>query len=89
METTHNAKDCPEKKEVSCSMCNKKGHIAMFHGRTWLNQANGQTDRLRRGGNDTNLKIVDPPKTAPLNAGAAGNNAATKQTDEEVENPPI
>ncbi|MEE3023244.1 MAG: hypothetical protein VX367_11695 [SAR324 cluster bacterium] len=32
----HGAKNCPEKRNVVCAFCNKKGHIAIFHGRQAL-----------------------------------------------------
>ena len=61
----HNAKDCPEKKEVTCTTCNKKGHIAMFHGRPALNPSNGPSESSRRNGNANNVNfdtnIVAPP----------------------------
>ena len=46
----HGAKDCPDKKNVICSLCNRRGHIAIFHGRPALFKQDGQTPAPRRGG---------------------------------------
>ena len=34
--TRHGAKNCPEKRNVMCVPCNRKGHVAIFHGRPAL-----------------------------------------------------
>ena len=46
----HGTKHCPDKKNVICALCNRRGHIAIFHGRPSLFKQDGQTPAPRRGG---------------------------------------
>ena len=78
MDMTHNAKDCPEKKEISCSTCGRKGHIAMFHGRNILNANNNPSDRSRQNAKDANLKVTDPPTQALMDIPTIKNKPAKK-----------
>ena len=55
----HNAKDCPEKRNVTCTTCGKKGHIALFHGRPMMQPSNGLSTQRN---DNIGLKIVDPPR---------------------------
>ena len=80
MDTTHNAKDCPEKKEISCSVCGKIGHIAMFHGRNILN-TNNPSDWSRQNAKDAYLKITDPPTQALMDILTIKRNPAEKVHD--------
>ena len=43
----HGAKNCPEKRNIVCALCNRKGHIAIFHGRQMLH-SNSPSDSSRR-----------------------------------------
>ena len=44
----HNARSCPEKREVTCSICNRKGHATLLHGRHLLHSPNDSPNRHRR-----------------------------------------
>ena len=77
MDMTHNAKDCPEKNEISCSLCGRKGHITMFHGRNILN-ANNPSDRSRQNAKDAHLRITDPPTQALMDIHTIKHNPAEK-----------
>ena len=77
MDMTHNAKDCPEKSEISCSICARKGHITMFHGRNILN-ANNPSDRSRQNAKDAHLRINDPPMQALMDIPTIKHNPAGK-----------
>ena len=46
--TQHGAKNCPEKRNVTCVLCDRKGHIAIFHGRPALS-FKGPSDASLRG----------------------------------------
>ena len=43
----HNARSCPEKREVTCSICNRKGHVTLLHGRHLLHSPNDLPNRHR------------------------------------------
>ena len=81
MDTTHNAKDCPEKKEISCSVCGKIGHIAMFHGRNILNANDSPSDQRRQNAKDGNVKINDPPMQALMDIPTIKHNTVEKVHD--------
>ena len=78
----HNAKDCPEKRNVTCKTCGKKGHIALFHGRPMMQPSNGPSTRRT---DNIDLKIVDPPrqpsKKEETNAGASAPTAGGSKDD--------
>ena len=80
MDKTHNAKNCPEKNEISCSICGRKGHITMFHGRNILN-ANNPSDRSRQNAKDAYLNITDPPTQALMDIPTIKHNPAEKVHD--------
>ena len=86
--TGHNAKNCPDKKTVTCSTCNRKGHIALFHGRPSI-PPNGSSDQQRRNGNNNvgfEPKIVNPLMPQEEKDAAASSSA---KDGEDTENPPI
>ena len=70
----HNAKDCPEKRNVTCTTCEKKGHIALFHGRQMLQPPNGSSNQYH----ENNDGVVDPPRHP--------SNSDTPSSDEELNN---
>ena len=88
-ETTHNAKDCPNRKEVSCSICGKKGHITLFHGRNLLNNNNNPSDRPRQNTRDNNIKITNPPTKALMDIPTSRGTTAGKSDDDDAETPTI
>ena len=51
--THHGAKNCPEKRNVTCVLCNRKGHVAIFHGRPALSSKDPSCAPLR--GNEQNF----------------------------------
>ena len=48
----HNARSCPEKGEVTCSICSRKGHVTLLHGRHLLRSPNDSPNRHRRNDSD-------------------------------------
>ena len=48
----HNARSCPEKGEVTCSICSRKGHVTLLHGRHLLHSPNDSPNRHRRNDSD-------------------------------------
>ena len=48
----HNAKSCPERREVVCSICNRKGHVTLLHGRHLLHSPIDSPSRHRRNTDD-------------------------------------
>ena len=66
-------------------MCNRKGHIAIFHGRTSMNSNAPSTAPRRSGKNniDFETSIVDP-ETKKDDAGKSADDAASKEDGAEV-----
>ena len=48
----HNAKSCPDKREVTCSICSRKGHVTLLHGRHLIHSPNDSSNRHQRHNND-------------------------------------
>ena len=86
----HGAKHCPDKKNVICAICNRRGHIAIFHGRPQLLKQDGQTPAPRKGGKQTigfePTIIADPNAKSDA---ASGEEKSGALGDEENENPSI
>ena len=61
----HNAKSCPDKREVTCSICNRKGHVTLLHGRHLLHSPNDSSNRHRRYDDDD--KDANPVKLNEYN----------------------
>ena len=62
----HTAKSCPQKREVTCSTCARKGHATLFHGRHLLHSPNGSPNRHRQNeveddNNDDDKSVVEMP----------------------------
>ena len=92
--TGHGAKNCPEKKNVICSTCNRKGHIAVFHGRQQLppNTSSEAPRRTQKHNVGFETTIVDPKTNAADAAAASAGAAAAGTTTPEgnnVETPTI
>ena len=85
----HGAKHCPDKKNVICGICNRRGHIAIFHGRPQLFKQDGQTPAPRKGGKQT--IGFEPTIIADPNAksDAASGEKSGALENEENENPSI
>ena len=66
-------------------MCNRKGHIAIFHGRTSMNSNAPSTAPRRSGKNDIGFEttIVDP-ETKKDDAGKSADDAASKEDGAEI-----
>ena len=88
----HNAKNCAEKRNVTCTVCIRKGHIALFHGRQHLPPSSLSEDQRRNGGkgNDADPKIVNPASTEAAAGNPSGKSTGSEsESAEETENPPI
>ena len=88
-DTAHGAKDCPERKEISCSTCGKKGHIAFFHGRNLFNNNNNPSDRPKQNPRDANIKITDPPTKALMDIPTTKAKSTGKDDNNDAETPTI
>ena len=62
-EKGHGAKNCPEKRNVTCTSCNKKGHIALFHGRQLLPPRESSNQTQRDSSDDETNSLIDEEET--------------------------
>ena len=86
----HGAKHCPDKRNITYALCNRRGHIAIFHGHPALFKQDGQTPAPRRGGRQPigfePTIIADPNAKSDA---ASGEEKSGALGDEENENPSI
>ena len=62
-EKGHGAKNCPEKKNVTCTSCNRRGHIALFHGRQMLPPRESSDQSRRDSSDDETNSAADDDET--------------------------
>ena len=83
METGHGAKFCPEKRNVTCTTCNRRGHIALFHGRQQLPPSGASEEARRNRNNNVGFEttIINPEEKTVVDAASGGKSKEAEDTE--------